>query len=71
MSVSYDLQQLKASLEELNKPLAAILSNAQAAQRFLAQEEPDLDEIREILADIVADDQRANEVIRRLRDLLK
>ncbi len=71
MSISDDLQQLRASLEELNEPLAAMLSNAQAAQRFLAQEEPDLDEIREILADIVADDQRANEVIRRLRDLLK
>jgi len=55
MSISDDLQQLRASLEELNEPLAAILSNAQAAQRFLAQEEPDLDEIREILADIVAD----------------
>jgi len=37
------------------------LSNAQAAPRFLALEEPDLDEIREILADIVADDNRAAE----------
>ena len=72
MSVSdNDLQQLKASLDDLNAPLAAILSNAQAAQRFLEQEEPDLDEIREILADIVADDKRASEVLRKLRDQLK
>ena len=65
-----DLER-QSLVRELNEPLTAILSNAQAAQRFLAQEEPDLDEIREILADIVADDNRANEVIRRLRDLLK
>ncbi len=71
MSVTDDLQELKASLEELNEPLAAILSNAQAAQRFLEQEQPDLDEIREILADIVEDDRRASEMIRRLRNLLK
>jgi len=39
---------------ELNQPLAAILANAQAAQRMLASEPPDLNEVREILADIVA-----------------
>jgi two-component system sensor kinase FixL len=55
----------------LNQPLTAILSNAQAAQRFLAQEKSDPAEIRDILQDIVADDQRASEVIRRLRTLLK
>ena len=57
--------------DELNQPLTSILSNAQAAQRFLSGERPDLDEIREILSDIVADDKRAGEVIRRLRLLLK
>jgi two-component system sensor kinase FixL len=60
-----------ALAHELNQPLAAILSNAQAAQRFLAQDPSDLAEIREILRDIVADDQRAAEVIRRLRTLLR
>jgi C4-dicarboxylate-specific signal transduction histidine kinase len=66
------LGELSAALaHELNQPLAAILSNAQAAQRFLAQAGSDPEEIREILADIVADDQRASEVIRRLRTLLK
>lgn len=66
------LGELSAALaHELNQPLAAILSNAQAAQRFLAQEKSDPAEIRDILQDIVADDQRASEVIRRLRTLLK
>lgn len=66
------LGELSGSIaHELNQPLTAILSNAQAAQRFLAAENVDLAEIREILKDIVADDQRAGEVIRRLRLLLK
>jgi len=56
---------------ELNQPLTAILSNAQAAQRFLADGQTDLDEVRDILADIVAEAKRAGEVIRRLRLLLK
>jgi C4-dicarboxylate-specific signal transduction histidine kinase len=55
---------------ELNQPLTSILSNAQAAQRFLAHEVPDLKEVREILTDIVDADRRAGEVIRRLRLLL-
>lgn len=64
--------ELTASLaHELNQPLTAILSNAQAAQRILAVETPDLAEIRDILGDIVEDDKRAGEVIRRLRGFLK
>lgn len=65
------LGELSSSLaHELNQPLMAILSNAQAAQRFLNKEPPNLAEVREILADIVLEDQRAGEVIRRLRLLL-
>jgi PAS domain S-box-containing protein len=56
---------------ELNQPLAIILTNAQAAQRLLAQQPPDLAEARDILADIVSADERAGEVIKRLRALLK
>jgi PAS domain S-box-containing protein len=56
---------------ELNQPLAAILSNAQAALRFLAREKPDLGEIREILTDIVRDDKRAGAVISGLRTMLR
>jgi two-component system sensor kinase FixL len=64
--------ELTASLaHELNQPLTGILANAQAAQRFLAARPPRLNEVRESLADIVADDRRAGEVIRRLRDLLR
>ncbi len=66
------LGELSGSLaHELNQPLTAILSNAQAAVRFLAHAQPDLSEVREILADIVSEDKRAGEVIRRLRLLLK
>ena len=64
--------ELAASLaHELNQPLAAILSNAQAAQHFLKGEKPDLGELRETLADIVRDDRRAGEVISRIRSYLK
>jgi PAS domain S-box-containing protein len=64
--------ELTASLaHELNQPLAAILTNTQAAQRFLQSSDPDLEELRSILADVIADDRRAGDVIRRLRALLK
>ena len=64
--------ELTASLaHELNQPLTAILSNAQAAQRILTSDKADLVEIREILGDIVEDDKRAGEVIHRLRGFLK
>jgi PAS domain S-box-containing protein len=60
-----------ALAHELNQPLTAILSNAQAAQRFLAKDPASLSEVHEILKDIVVEDRRAGEVIRRLRALLK
>jgi signal transduction histidine kinase len=64
--------ELTASLaHELTQPLAAILHNAQAAQHILGAGTVNLEEIREILADIVDDDRRADGVIRRLRGLLK
>ncbi len=53
---------------EISQPLTAILAYAQAAQRLFAGREPQL---QEILQYIVNDDQRASEVIRRLRALLK
>lgn len=65
------LGQLSGALaHELNQPLTAILCNAQAAQRYLARGSIDPNELRDILKDIVADDKRAGEVIRRLRALL-
>lgn len=64
--------ELTASLaHELKQPLAAIRSNAQAGQRFLAKEKPDLDELSEILEDIINDNRRADHVIGRLRMLMR
>jgi two-component system sensor kinase FixL len=60
--------ELSGSLaHELNRPLGAILSNAQAAQRMLANGGIDVAEFREILNDIVSENKHAAEVIRRLR----
>ena len=64
--------ELVASIaHELNQPLTAILANAQAALGFMEAGNPDLQEVQEIIQDIVKDDVRAGEVIRRLRTLLK
>ena len=60
-----------AIAHELNQPLTAILSNANAAQRFLAQGEAGLAEVREILGDIAIEGRRAAEIIRRLRVLMR
>ena len=66
------LGELSGSLaHELNQPLTAILSNAQAAQRFLARNPPELDALSDILSDIVRNDRRAGDVIQRLRSLLR
>jgi two-component system sensor kinase FixL len=66
------LGEMSASLaHELNQPLTAILSNAQAALRFL-DSGPELQaELRETLRDIAASGTRAGDVIRRLRAMLK
>jgi PAS domain S-box-containing protein len=64
--------ELTTSLaHEINQPLTAILSNAEAAQRFLSQASPDIGEVRQILEDIIRDDRRANEVVRRVWTLVK
>jgi PAS domain S-box-containing protein len=66
------LGELSGSIaHEINQPLTAILSNAQAALHLLAQESPDIAEIRDALEEIVHEDNRAGEVIHRLRGLLK
>jgi len=44
---------------EINQPLAAIRSNAEAPQRFLSQAAPDIGEIRQILDDIIREDRDA------------
>jgi C4-dicarboxylate-specific signal transduction histidine kinase len=66
------LGEMATSLaHELNQPLAAILTNAEAASRFLNRESPNLARVLGCLTAIAADDERAAEVIKRLRSLLK
>ena len=52
-------QLASALAHEINQPLGAILRNAEAAELFMKNQSPDLDEIRAILADIRKDDQCA------------
>jgi signal transduction histidine kinase/GAF domain-containing protein len=64
--------ELTASIaHEINQPLGAILSNAETAVILLESKQPQLAEVRQILAEIRQDDLRASEVIRRLRELLR
>lgn len=64
--------ELTASIaHELNQPLGSILVNTETAALMLESPSLDRDELREILSDIRRDDQRAGEVIRRLRSLLR
>jgi signal transduction histidine kinase len=66
------LGQLSGALaHELNQPLSSICNNAEAARHLLRRQPTDLDELDMILRDIVSEDQRAAQVIRRLRALLK
>jgi C4-dicarboxylate-specific signal transduction histidine kinase len=60
-----------ALAHEINQPLAAILANAQAARHIVDEDKPDIQELRGALDDIINDDKRAREVIRRIRSLLK
>ena len=63
--------ELTASIaHEINQPLGAILINAETAQAMLKSPGPDIAELNEIVGDIVRDDRRANEIIRRMRSLL-
>lgn len=64
--------RLTASIaHEVNQPIAATITNAQAALRFLDAPSVDMNEVRQILNDIVKDGSRAGEVISRIRDLVK
>jgi signal transduction histidine kinase len=63
--------ELTASIaHEINQPLGSILTNAETAQAILKSPNPDTAELSEIVGDIVRDDRRASEVIRRMRSLL-
>ena len=63
--------ELTASIaHEINQPLGSILTNAETAQEILKSPSPDIAELNEIVVDILRDDRRASEVIRRMRSLL-
>ncbi len=64
-------QLASALTHELNQPLGAILRNAEAAEIFLQDNPPNLEEVRAILTDIRRDDKRAGNVIDRMRALYK
>jgi len=64
--------ELTASIaHEINQPLGSILANAETAQAILSSPGPDIDELNSIVDDIIHDNRRASEVIRRMRSLLK
>ena len=64
--------ELTASIaHEINQPLGAILTNAETADAILDSPDPSIAELKDIVKDILQDDRRATEVIRRMRSLLK
>jgi signal transduction histidine kinase len=64
--------ELTASIaHEINQPLGSILTNAETANAILESPVPDIAELKDIVKDILQDDRRATEVIRRMRSLLK
>jgi signal transduction histidine kinase len=70
--------ELTASIaHEINQPLGSIMTNAETAQAILKSQSldiaelPDIVELKDIVDDILHDDRRATEVIRRMRSLLK
>ncbi len=64
--------ELTASIaHEINQPLGAILTNAETADAILNSPSPDIAELKDIVKEILRDDRRAGEVIRRMRSLLK
>jgi PAS domain S-box-containing protein len=71
-SRTHAMGEMTAALaHELNHPLGSILNNANAARRFLEQDNPDLDEIRDIINDIISEDRRASEVMKKVRNMVK
>ncbi|SDH63401.1 MULTISPECIES: PAS domain-containing sensor histidine kinase [Bradyrhizobium] len=64
--------ELSASIaHEVNQPLAAIITNGQACERFLGFSPPDLDEVKDAVGEIVRDARRASEVLKRIRAMSK
>jgi signal transduction histidine kinase len=72
MSRTAVMGELSASLtHQLNQPIGAILMNAEEIQRILESAEPDLENLRAAVADIIQDDLRATETIKGLRSFFR
>jgi two-component system sensor kinase FixL len=66
------LGEMTASLaHELNQPLSAIMSNANAAMQYIAKGKLDPAQLQDILTDVVADGQRAHDIIHNVREAIK
>jgi PAS domain S-box-containing protein len=64
--------ELSASIaHEINQPLAAIITNGHACERFLTFSPPDLDEVKDAVGEIIRDGRRASEVLKRIRAMSK
>jgi PAS domain S-box-containing protein len=66
------LGEMSASIaHEINQPLAALVTNAEAALRLLSRDVPEIEDARAGIADVIKEGHRAGEVIRRIRDFSK
>jgi C4-dicarboxylate-specific signal transduction histidine kinase len=64
------LDVLTASIaHEVNQPLSAIITSGEAGLRWLARDEPEIEEIRLLTKRVIADARRASEIIARIRDM--
>jgi signal transduction histidine kinase len=72
MSRAFALGEIATSIaHEVNQPLGGVVTNAEAALRWLRSEPPNVQEAKDSLALIARDGTRAGEVIRRIREFLK
>jgi C4-dicarboxylate-specific signal transduction histidine kinase len=65
------LEQLSASIGEINQPISAVLMNAEAALRLLVAQPTDREAVRRLLACIVRDGMRTGDIVNRTRALIK
>jgi len=64
--------QLSASIaHEVNQPLAALLTNAETAVRWLSRQPPNLEKAKPLIERIIADGKRAADIVSRIRDFSK
>jgi C4-dicarboxylate-specific signal transduction histidine kinase len=65
------LEQLSASIAEINQPISAVVMNAEAALRLLLAQPTDTEAVPRLLACIVKDGLRAGDIVNRTRALIK